>query len=123
MPERRARVDRDAVNGQSRGVRPFELQDRGCALLDLLGELLIRRAEVREGRAAGVVGGRGRRWALVEIARAREPLGGKLRAHHAAIHGDQAAVRLVPEGDLAEGRHDGRVAEAEDQGEHDDCEH
>ena len=53
---------------------------------------------------AGVVGGRGRRGARVEVARARELLRGELGADDLAVARDQAAVRLVLERDLREAR-------------------
>ena len=93
-----------------------------AAAFDVLGEVGVRRPEVGEGRAAGVVGGRGRRRALVEVARARERLRGELRADDLAVALDQAAVRLVRERHLGEAGHHERVAEAEERREHDDRE-
>ena len=73
MPERRGRdgVDRDVADRQARVVRALELQDRRGRGLDVLGEVGVRRAEVGEGRRAGVVGGRRRRRARVEVLRRR----------------------------------------------------
>src|SRR5262249_4702435 len=69
---------------------------------DLLREVRVGRAQVVEGRAAGVVRRRRGRRPLVEVARARERLRGEARAHDRPLALDQAAVGLAGEGDLGE---------------------
>ena len=101
---RRDRVDGDVADRQARVVRPLELQDRRARPPDVLRQVGVRRAEVREGRRAGVVGGRSRRRTRVEVLRRRERLRGELRADDVAVARDQAAVRLVLEGDLRRSR-------------------
>ena len=70
-------VDGDVVDREARVVRALELEDRSACSSDVLGEIRVGRAEVREGRAAGVVGRRGRGRPRVEVARLRERLGGE----------------------------------------------
>ena len=91
-----------ASTGMSWTVRPglygpssFRIAATRC--LDVLGEVGVRRAEVRERRRAGVVRRRRRGGPLVEVVRLRERLRGQLGADDPAVPLDQAAVRLVLE--------------------------
>src|SRR5262249_36802958 len=83
------------------------------ALANLLRQLGVRRAEVGEGGAAGVVGRRRRRRSLVEVARARERLRGQPRADDPSIALDQTAVRLAREHELGEAGEERRQREPE----------
>ena len=70
---------------QTRVVRALELQDRCGLRLHVLGEIRVRRAEVREGRRARVVRRSRRGRARVEVLGLRECLRGQPRADDLAV--------------------------------------
>src|SRR5262249_9547458 len=116
-------VDRNVVDRQSRVVWPFGLHHGRGFLADLLREVRVGRAQVVEGRAAGVVRRRRGRRPLVEVARARERLRGEARAHDRPLALDQAAVGLAGEGDLGEAGEERRERKPEHERQHDDRDH
>ena len=108
-----------ASTGMSWIVRPGLYGPRASGsprvVAHVLRESRARRAEVRERRAGGVVGRRGRRRPLVEVAAALvNACAASFEPTTLPFARDQAAVRLVRERDLREAGHQRRVAEAED---------
>ena len=109
------------------GTPGFAAWYAATASVDAVDQVRVRRAEVRAGRAAGVVaqrvvvGGAGRRRAAPEVRVAGERLPDQRRADGPAVLGDEhRPVGLVREGDLGDRGHDGGVGDAGDQRHHEE---